>query len=91
MAGIVLTIEELRPNISSNFSDSRKNPIERNLHEAADVCVQPSREACHVRHAAGARPFVRVTIQISRERRGFEICSAGNIEAGLVTNQSPMP
>jgi hypothetical protein len=45
MAGIVLTIEELRPNISSKFSDSRKNPIKRILRKRLDASVQSSRPA----------------------------------------------
>jgi hypothetical protein len=92
MAGIALTIEELRPNISSKFSDSRKNPIERNSHEQTDVCVHPSREVFHVRHSTiEDNPIIRMTIPTWCEWRRFEVHSAGNSHAHLATRQIPKP
>src|SRR3989442_4248747 len=73
MAGIVLTIEELRPNISSKFSDSRKNPIKRILRKRVDASVQPFGEFHYVRHSTvNDEPAALLTLEASRQRRGFE-------------------
>jgi hypothetical protein len=92
MAGIVLTIEELRPNISSKFSDSWKNPIKRTLRKRIDASVQPFREVCHVRQSTvDDQPLVLLTIEASRQHHGFELEFAAGGEAGLATHQSRKP
>src|SRR6266581_1118939 len=92
MAGIVLTIEELLPNISSKFSDSRKNPIKRILRKRVDASVQPSGEFHYVRHSTvDDEPAVLLTLEAPRQRRGFELRFSAGGEAGLATHQSRKP
>jgi hypothetical protein len=88
-AAITLTIEELRPNISSKSSDSWKNPISPKLRDQIDACVLFRRTACHIRHATvDDEPPVRLTTTASREHHRFEAEIADGKGVGPATGQS---